>query len=510
MIHFEYAAKNENDARLILQWRNNPQTLGMSFHKAAKTWESFYKEFAKSYFAFPDLPPLFATVEGKRVAFLRFRPLPNHSCDISINVAPEFREKGLGTKILKEIQDFVHTQGYQTLIAEIRVENKVSCKAFEAAGFKLLEETKKEIFDTGEIVPIYRYSVSLAPKPIQKPVFIIAEIGSNWRVGSPREDLARAKVLIEAAAVAGADAAKFQTYRPETIYVPNAGKSSYLAERGIDAEMSTLFAELAMPYEMIPQLADLCRSCNIQFLSTPFSPADFAAVDPHVLMHKIASYEIGHIQLLQLAAKSKKPLLLSTGAATEEEIDWAVHTYFERGGRELTLLQCTACYPADPKSLNLIAIPWLKQRFHLSIGLSDHSRHPLYAPVAAVALGATVIEKHFTLDNALPGPDHAFAILPQELKEMVKAIRETELMRGEAVKDIDPSEIELRSFAKRGIQAIKPIAKGDLFQDGINIAILRPGQQPLGIHPKELSEIEGKKAARAIPLGHGLKRGDWE
>src|SRR5262249_10120412 len=161
----------------------------------------------------------------------------------------------------------------------------------------------------------------------------------------------------QAAAEAGADAIKFQSYHFETIYVPNAGKSGYLSAAGIEEEMSELYADLAMPYELIPTLAEFCRECGIRFMSTPFSPADFAAVDPYVSIHKIASYEIGHIHLLTLAARSGKPLLLSTGAANEEEIAWAVRTYRDHGGKELTLLQCNACYPADPATLHLRAIP---------------------------------------------------------------------------------------------------------------------------------------------------------
>jgi sialic acid synthase SpsE len=260
---------------------------------------------------------------------------------------------------------------------------------------------------------------------------------------------------------------------------------------------------------MIPQLAAYCQAQGVQFLSSVFSSEDFAALDPFVTLHKIASYEIGHIHLLNLAAKSGKPLLLSTGAATEEEIAWAVHTFLERGGQNLTLLQCTACYPAEAKSLHLRTIPWLQMRFQTPVGLSDHSRQPLYAPVAAVALGATVIEKHFTLDNKLSGPDHAFAIVPSELKEMVQAIRHVEEMLGNEVKGIDVSEQELRSFAKRGIQAIAPIKRGAIFKEGVNIAILRPGVQILGVHPKYLPEIEGKKAHRAIALGEGVQLGDW-
>jgi len=203
-------------------------------------------------------------------------------------------------------------------------------------------------------------------------------------------------------------------------------------------------------------------------------------------------------------------LILSTGAANEEDIDWAVKTYRANGGKALTLLQCTARYPAEANSMNLNAIPWLKQRFKVSVGLSDHSRHPLYAPVAAVALGAEVIEKHYTLSNLLPGPDHSFALTPSELKEMVQAIRRTEPMLGEEIKTVHESEQELRAFARRGIQALRDIKEGEVFEEGVNIEILRPGKQLQGIHPRFLSELKGKAAKRRISAGTGIQTEDWK
>jgi N-acetylneuraminate synthase len=160
--------------------------------------------------------------------------------------------------------------------------------------------------------------------------------------------------------------------------------------------------------------------------------------------------------------------------------------------------------------MNLQVIPHLKKRFGTSVGLSDHSRHPIHAPVAAVALGATVIEKHYTLDNRLPGPDHSFALTPAELKEMVSAIRVAESMLGSGIKEIEPAEEELRSYARRGIQATESIAKGDKLQEGGNIDILRPGQQSLGVHSRFLIDIEGGVATRNIPVGQGIQQGDWK
>ncbi|MBS0622613.1 MAG: GNAT family N-acetyltransferase [Verrucomicrobia bacterium] len=516
-ISFECVRPLESHGKLIMQWRNDPHTLRMSFHSTPKIDNYFFEEFQRDYFVFPDLPPLFVLVGGQRVAFLRFKPIAHPQglhrkcCDISINVAPEYRRQGIGKKSLKALQAWLKQQGYQDLYAEVKRENLPSKHLFESVGFTKLPDHLKIVEETSEQVAICCYLMALTPEaPCDgQSVFIIAEAGSNWRMGSYARDVAMAKAMIELAAEAKANAIKFQLFRPETIYAPHAGVSDYLSEAGIQKEMEEIFQDLAMPYEMVPLLAEECQRCGIQFMCSSFSPADFKAIDPYVSVHKIASYEIGHIHLLQLAARSKKPLLLSTGAATEQEIAWAVNTFYEAGGEALTLLQCTAKYPTEGRALHLRTIPWLKQRFKTQVGLSDHSRHPIESPVAAVALGATVIEKHFTIHNSLPGPDHAFAITPVQLKEMVKSIRLTEQMLGSPIKIIDSCEEELRSFARRGIQALKEIQKGELLKEDLNIAILRPGKQPLGIHPKYIAQVSGRHATRPIPAGEGIQKEDW-
>ena len=515
-IGFEIVRPIEEDAELVMDWRNDPETLRMSIHTAPKMWDTFYQEFLNDYFFWPELPPLFILYHGQRAAFVHFKLVehpenkPERRCvEISINVSPECRGRGLGTSSLKATKEWLQQQGFDDIFAIVKLENIPSQKAFLSAGYEKLENGIKIIEETGESLPIARYIARLTPKR-NDHVFVIAEAGSNWRMGSTNRDLEMSKTLINIAADAGADAIKFQIFRPETIYVANAGKSGYLADAGIEQDMQEMFAELSMPYEMIPELAEYCRKANIEFMASAFSKSDFLAIDPYVKHHKIASYEIGHIRLIELIARSGKPAFMSTGAATEKEIDWAFKTFKDFGGKELTLLQCTAKYPAEEQSLNLRAILWFKERFKCPVGLSDHSRHPMAAPIAAIALGARVIEKHFTLDSRLPGPDHAFALTPHELKEMVAAIRRTEHMLGSWVKTIHHSEEELRNFARRGVQALRNIQKGDIFHEGVNIDILRPGQQPIGVHPKFIINMEGKKASRTIPLGSGIQLGDWE
>ncbi|MBS0655483.1 MAG: GNAT family N-acetyltransferase [Verrucomicrobia bacterium] len=518
MVEFvlEPLQKTAQHEELLYAWRSDPETALMSFHQKHMQRSTFGDYFEK-YFLLKDLPSLFAHLDGKRVAFIGFDPFstlarPNRqAAEVSIIVDPQKRNQGIGTELLRAALHYASQQGYDDLYARIKTHNCASVHIFEKAGFSCVEETAYRLEEECLDIPIKVFRAELTPyKPIQKTL-IIAEAGSNWRMGSYERDLKMAKALINVAKEAGCDVVKFQTYRAETIYAPNAGKSNYLSKAGIVEEMSSLFEELAMPYEMVSELSKMCAQVGIEFMSTPFSPQDFAAVDPFVSRHKIASYEISHVRLLELAAKSKKPLLLSTGASTVADIQWAVSFLKKCGGVDLTLLHCCAQYPSTPKAMNLRAIEWMHRVFQRPIGLSDHSRDPIVAPLGAVALGATVIEKHFTLDRRLPGPDHAFAIEPEELSQMVRAIREMEAMAGSGYKAVQEEEMELYHFAKRRLHAIAPINKGDHFVEGVNIAILRSGNQKPGVHPRHLDDIlSDKVACRAISLGEGIQYGDWK
>jgi sialic acid synthase SpsE/RimJ/RimL family protein N-acetyltransferase len=508
-LKLQLITKTADDEQLLYSWRMEPQARLMSVHQEPMTPREFSEYFLKFYYL-KDLPPFFVTVLGKPVAFVGFDPCDGtkKAARISILVAPERRGKGIGAKALEMALDFAKRQGYEELFAEIKPENGPSIAIFKKCGFEFQRNITH--VDGGQAVEVLLFRKDLADALIQNRVCIIAEAGSNWRAGSASRDEKMAKSLILAAKDAGCDIVKFQTFKPETIYAPNSGQSDYLACRGIEEDMHTLFQDLAMPYEMIPVLAKYCDEVGIEFLSTPFSREDFLAVDPFVKRHKIASYELSHIHLLELAAKSKKPTYASTGAATLQEIAWAVSFYKQSGGSDLTLLHCSAQYPAEPKAMNVRAVEELRRIFGLPTGLSDHSSDPITAPVLAVALGAVVIEKHFTLSRKLPGPDHAFALEPHELKMLVESIRTAEEMRGNGYKKIQKQEEELYQFAKRKIQALREILPGEVFEEGKNIAILRPGGQKMGVHPGLLYEIVGKKATRAIEKGEGVQYGDWE
>jgi sialic acid synthase SpsE len=340
-------------------------------------------------------------------------------------------------------------------------------------------------------------------------VFIIAEAGSNWRMGTPERDIKMAKTLIDTASEAGADAVKFQTYSSERVYVENAGIANYLSSAGTSESINSIFEDLSMPHQMIPILSEYCKKMNIEFMSTPFSISDARMINPFVNIHKIASYEITHLRLIEFMAKTGKPIIMSTGAANHSDVEWAINHFYESGGRDIILMQATARYPATFSSLNLRAISSLRESFKVPVGLSDHSRDPVVGPVSAVSLGASVIEKHFTLHNKLPGPDHTFALTPEELRYMVKAVRNCEKSLGMGTKIVLEEEQELKRFAQRSIQACEPIRKGDVLEEGVNIEILRPGKRTQGLHPKYIFEIQGRRATRDIIKGEGIVSGDY-
>jgi N-acetylneuraminate synthase len=333
-----------------------------------------------------------------------------------------------------------------------------------------------------------------------EPCFIIAEAGSNHN-----RSLERAKRLIDVAADAEADAVKFQTFRAAKLYPKAAGTSDYL---NISKSIYDLIAEMELPYEWIPALADYCSEKAIVFLSSVFDERSSDLLDPHLPAFKIASYEITHIPLIRYVAKKGKPVIISTGTANLEEVREAVEEFRQTGNDQIILMQSTASYPAPVDSLNVRAVQTLKQTFSVPAGLSDHSRDPVVGPVAAVALGANLIEKHFTLSNELPGPDHRFALEPAELRLMIQKVREAEKALGDGEKAMHPIEAELRGFARRSIFAVRQIAEGEVFSEE-NVAVLRCGKLPAGLPPKYYPELLGRRATRALAAESAIQPGDF-
>jgi pseudaminic acid synthase len=333
----------------------------------------------------------------------------------------------------------------------------------------------------------------------RKPVYIIAELSANHG-GS----LEHASKTIRAAAEAGADAIKLQTYTADTLTIDC--DNEYFRISGGTAwdgrTLYDLYKEAYTPWEWHAPLKAVAEECGIELFSTPF---DETAVDfleeLGVPCHKVASFELIDIPLLRKIGATKKPVIMSTGMASEDEIREAVDTLRDTGCTDLTLLKCTSSYPADPADANLLTIPDMAERFNCKVGLSDHTLG-IAVPVAAAALGARVIEKHFTLSRADGGPDCGFSLEPAEFKEMVDAVRVVEKAVGRVCYGETEADQKSRIY-RRSLFAVEDIKAGEMFTRG-NVRSIRPGH---GLPPRELDGLLGQLAACDILRGTPLKQG---
>jgi N-acetylneuraminate synthase len=328
--------------------------------------------------------------------------------------------------------------------------------------------------------------------------FVIAEAGSNHN-----GELEIAKELIDVAADAGADAVKFQTFRAEDMYVEDSGEVEYLDD---DRSIYEIIESMEMPYEWIPELYEYCREQDVFFMSTPFDERSADELAEYVPAWKVASYTSSHHPFLRHLAGTDKPVIMSTGAHELGEVSESVKVLRDAGVENLVLLQCVAAYPTPPEEINVRVVETLREEFGVQSGLSDHTLDPVTAPTAAVALGASVVEKHFTLDKSMEGPDHEFALEPDELSRMVQAIRQTESVLGSGEKRVFDVEEELYEKARRGIHATTDIAAGEAFTHE-NVEILRPGDRERGLSPSVYDEVIERTATRAIREGAGVR---WE
>ena len=316
---------------------------------------------------------------------------------------------------------------------------------------------------------------------------IIAEAGVNHN-GS----LERAKKLVEVAKECGADIIKFQTAKLDSLVSKTAKMADYQkANTGVIESQKEMLRKLLLRFEDFVEIADYCKEVGIQFLSTPFDIESVKFLNTMQDIWKVPSGEITNYPYLVEIAKTKKEVILSTGMATLDEISDAVRVLKENGTTDITILHCTTEYPAPIAEVNLKAMGMLKEKFGDPVGYSDHTQG-IEIDLAAAALGATVIEKHFTLDKNLPGPDHKASLEPAELKAMVEGIRKIELALG--VPEKQPSQIELknRAVARKSIVAAKNIKKGEVLTEA-NITTKRPGN---GLSPMKWLDVIGTKAVR--------------
>jgi len=325
---------------------------------------------------------------------------------------------------------------------------------------------------------------------MKKPILVIAEAGVNHN-----GDIALAKQLIEVAADAGADFVKFQTFNSDRLVIKSAGKADYqkLVTDKTESQHSML-SRLELSNLMHHELIAHCKVCNIGFLSTGF---DIESVNFLVSLgqsfFKIPSGEITNLPYLQHIGQLGKAVVMSTGMATLGEIEAAIDVLEESGTprEKLTVLHCTTEYPTPVNEVNLRAMTSIKTAFSVSVGYSDHTVG-IEIACAAVAIGATVIEKHFTLDRKLPGPDHKASLEPSELKAMVANIRNIEVALGDGIKRVTTSEVKNKGIVRKSLVATRVIMVGELFTLE-NLGIKRPG---IGISPMRRDEVIGKRASR--------------
>jgi N-acetylneuraminate synthase len=341
-------------------------------------------------------------------------------------------------------------------------------------------------------------SIAIAGRRIGpgEPVYVIAEMSANHG-----QDFEQAVKILRAAAEAGADAVKLQTYTADTLTL-DSDKPCFRVGQGTLWEGRTLYdlyGEAYTPWEWQPRLKDVATELGLALFSTPFDATAVEFLEAmEVPAYKIASFEVVDLPLVERVARTGKPMIMSTGMATLAEIDDAVRTIRATGHQDLVLLKCTSAYPAPPDEMNLRTIPHLAHAFDVVAGLSDHTLG-ITVPVAAVALGACVIEKHMTLSRAVPGPDSAFSLEPAEFKAMVDAVRVAERALGDVRYDVTQREAASRAF-RRSLFVVADVKAGEPFTEK-NVRSIRPGD---GLAPKHLVEILGRRSARDIERGTPL------
>jgi N-acetylneuraminate synthase len=323
--------------------------------------------------------------------------------------------------------------------------------------------------------------------------FVIAEAGVNHN-----GDFALAKQLVDTAKESGADAVKFQTYIAEKVIAPDAPKAEYQAAATDPTESQLeMVKKLQLSFDQFAQLKSHCDDRGILFLSTPFDndSADFLDL-LGMGAFKIPSGEITNIPFLRYLAGKGKPLILSTGMSTLEEVSEALEAIVDEKNEQVILLHCVSSYPTPAAEVNLRAMKTMAKTFDLPVGFSDHT-NGINIALAAVALGACIIEKHFTLDKNLPGPDHQASLEPAELAALVSGIHEVESALGDGRKEPAPCERDVATVARRSLVAKRTISAGSIVSAD-SIAILRPGT---GLPPAMINRVVGRQAKTDIPSG---------
>jgi len=345
---------------------------------------------------------------------------------------------------------------------------------------------------------MHKISIKGRKVGFEEPCYIVAEMSANHA-----QSFEQALKIIEAAKEAGADAVKLQTYTPDTMTINLCNEYFQVKETIWEGKnLYNLYSEAQTPWEWHSKLKEHATKLGLDFFSTAF---DTTAVDflekLNIPAYKIASFELVDLPLLRRVAITGKPIIMSTGMASLVEIDEAVKTVRASGGNQIALLKCTSAYPAPPEEVNLRTVPHMKEAFGVPVGISDHTLGAEVA-VAAVTLGACIVEKHFALSRKNAGPDSSFSMEPDEFKEMVRTIRKVEKALGRVQYQTTEKEKFSKVF-RRSLFVVKDMKTGEVFKEK-NIRSIRPSY---GLHTRHLEEVLGRKAKKDILKGTPL---DWD
>ena len=326
-----------------------------------------------------------------------------------------------------------------------------------------------------------------------RPVYVIAELSSNHH-----QSFDEAVRLVRAAKECGADAVKLQTYTADTLTI-RSRRPEFLVAGGTlwdGRTLHDLYAEAYTPWDWQPRLKAVADEIGIALFSTPFDPTAVEFLEGMgVPAYKVASFELVDLPLIERVARTRKPMIMSTGMATVAEIEEAVMAARKAGATAIALLKCTSSYPAPASEANLRTIPHLAGAFGVPTGLSDHTMG-IAVPVAAVTVGACIIEKHFTFSRAVPGPDSAFSLEPAEFRAMVEAVRTAEQALGAVHYGLTAHEEKSRVF-RRSLYVVQDVRAGDVFTEA-TVRSIRPAK---GLAPKYLGRVVGRRATRDVPAG---------
>lgn len=473
---------DSQEVKMVLDWRNHDSVRLLMSNKELISYEH-HVNFINTLKS--DNENKYYLVYNNRfpIGVVYFNNINFTTAELGIYKNPFFKNKGLGKILLEYLEHVaIEEMGIKNLTLAVQVDNIKAIRLYSDCGY-ILTGGKCGYFYMGKKLDYGR-------------ALIIAELSANH---NHKMDIAYK--TIDAIKTSGADAVKIQTYTPDTMTIDSQNNYFILKQGTIwdGRSFFDLYKEAYTPWEWHDELRDYAESLGLVFFSTPF---DYTAVDflesKNVPIFKIASFEITDIPLIEYTASKGKPMIISTGIAAIGEIHDAVDACRRMGNNDITLLKCTSSYPAPVDEANLKTMVNMKETFGVKVGLSDHTMGSDVA-VAAVALGAEVIEKHFILDRNIGGPDAEFSMEPAEFKSMVDSIRNVEKALGRVTYDLSEKTMKSREFS-RSLFVVEDIKAGDFFTEK-NIRSIRPGY---GLPPKYLKEIIGRRASTDIKKGEPL------